>query len=121
MVRERPPRSLRSRLPLTRGRAAEGGRGSPTHHLQLELGNTASSDEFLSSRIFRSFHLRLKIILQCDSVIVFGVTRTVNQGDRPTPGSLNEAFPYLRLRIQFSKVPLAKDIPFFGVMSKPST
>jgi len=53
---ERPPRSLRSRLPLTRGRlnvynvralfspsvrgkAAEGGRGPLTHHLQLELGN----------------------------------------------------------------------------------
>src|SRR5262245_12012248 len=42
---ERPPRSLRSRLPLTRGRldlfspsvrgrAAEGGRGSLKHHLE---------------------------------------------------------------------------------------
>jgi hypothetical protein len=41
MVCERPPRSLRSRLPLTRGRAAEGGRGSLTHHLEFELGNTA--------------------------------------------------------------------------------
>jgi hypothetical protein len=57
MVCERPPRSLRSRLPLTRGRltlvnvralfspsargrAAEGGRGSLTHHLELE-GNTS--------------------------------------------------------------------------------
>src|SRR5262245_58276608 len=46
MVCERPPRSLRSRLPLTRGRmrlvsplqrrrAAEGGRGSLTHHLEF--------------------------------------------------------------------------------------
>src|SRR5262245_32948485 len=34
MVCERPPRSLRSRLPLTRGRSAEGGRGSLTHHLE---------------------------------------------------------------------------------------
>jgi hypothetical protein len=51
LLRERPPRSLRSRLPLTRGRlrrsnesfilplsvrgrAAEGGRGSLTHHLE---------------------------------------------------------------------------------------
>jgi hypothetical protein len=52
MVCERPPRSLRSRLPLTRGRlalfspsvrgrAAEGGRGSLTHHLEFEPGNTA--------------------------------------------------------------------------------
>jgi hypothetical protein len=71
MVCERPPRSLCSRLPLTRGRltppivdalspfgithidnvralfspsvrgrAAEGGRGSLTHHLEFELGNT---------------------------------------------------------------------------------
>jgi hypothetical protein len=57
MVCERPPRSLRSRLPLTRGRltpanvrdlfspsvrgrAAEGGRGSLTHHLELGLGDT---------------------------------------------------------------------------------
>jgi hypothetical protein len=31
MLCERPPRSLRSRLPLTRGIAAEGGRGSLTH------------------------------------------------------------------------------------------
>src|SRR5262245_22017856 len=30
---ERPPRSLRSRLPLTRGRAGEGGRRSLTRHL----------------------------------------------------------------------------------------
>ena len=48
MVRERPPRSLRSRLPLTRerlrvnlplvrGRAAKGGRGSLTHHLELKV------------------------------------------------------------------------------------
>src|SRR5262245_35106348 len=35
MMCERPPRSLRSRLPLTRGRIAEGGRGSVTHHLDL--------------------------------------------------------------------------------------
>jgi hypothetical protein len=34
MMCERPPRSLRSRLPLTRGRAAEGGRGSVTRHLE---------------------------------------------------------------------------------------
>ena len=51
MVCERPPRSPRSRLPLTRGRlalfspsvrgrAAEGGRGSLTHHPEFELGNT---------------------------------------------------------------------------------
>jgi hypothetical protein len=52
MVCERPPRSLRSRLPphegqisfilplRARGRAAEGGRGSLTHHLEFELGNT---------------------------------------------------------------------------------
>jgi hypothetical protein len=26
--------------PSVRGRAAEGGRGSLTHHLELELGNT---------------------------------------------------------------------------------
>ncbi len=38
MMCERPPRSLRSRLPLTRGRAAEEGRGSLTRHLELELG-----------------------------------------------------------------------------------
>src|SRR5262245_41661102 len=53
MACERPPRSLRSRLPLTRGRlrlqhgelyspppegrAAEGGRGSLTHHLLSPL------------------------------------------------------------------------------------
>src|SRR5262245_35630509 len=35
MTRERPPRSLRSRLPLTRGRAAAGGRGSLSRHLEL--------------------------------------------------------------------------------------
>jgi hypothetical protein len=54
IVFDRPPRSLRSRLPLTRGRlrckmralfspsvrgrAAEGGRGSLTRHLELEFG-----------------------------------------------------------------------------------
>jgi hypothetical protein len=49
MACERPPRSLRSHLPLTRGRlalfspsvrgrAAEGGRGSLIHHLEFELG-----------------------------------------------------------------------------------
>src|SRR5262249_60479238 len=54
MVCERPPRSLRSRLPLTRGRlalfspsvrgrAAEGGRGALTHHLEFEVGNTPFS------------------------------------------------------------------------------
>src|SRR5262245_43286128 len=54
MVCERPPRSLRSRLPLTRGRlalfspsvrgrVAEGGRGSLTHHLELGLGKLAAS------------------------------------------------------------------------------
>ena len=36
MVFERPPRSLRSRLLLVRGRAAEGGRGSPKHHLEMQ-------------------------------------------------------------------------------------
>src|SRR5262245_20193627 len=50
-VCERPPRSLRSRLPLTRGRlhilplvrgrAAEGGRGSLTHHFESELATSA--------------------------------------------------------------------------------
>jgi hypothetical protein len=57
MVCERPPRSLRSRLPhegeinacnvtalfspSARGRAAEGGRGSLRHHLELQLSNRA--------------------------------------------------------------------------------
>src|SRR5215475_1829714 len=39
MMCERPPRSLRSSLPLTRGRLAEGGRGSLTHHLELKLSS----------------------------------------------------------------------------------
>src|SRR5262245_38923184 len=34
MWRPRPARSLCSRLPLTRGRAAEGGRGSLTRHFE---------------------------------------------------------------------------------------
>src|SRR5262245_27814658 len=60
MVCERPPRSLRSRLPLTRGRiksnlplvrgrAAGGGRGSLTHHLELafpRLRNSRAYSEF---------------------------------------------------------------------------
>src|SRR5262245_40153950 len=49
MVCERPPRSLRSRLPLTRGRAAEGGRGSLTHHLESELSNSSRA----AATIFR--------------------------------------------------------------------
>jgi hypothetical protein len=38
MACERPPRSLRSRLPLTRGRAAGGGRGSLKHYLEPRFG-----------------------------------------------------------------------------------
>src|SRR5262249_32049327 len=44
MMCERPPRSLREIAlfsPSVRGRAAEGGRGSLTHHLELQLSNTA--------------------------------------------------------------------------------
>jgi hypothetical protein len=44
MMCERPPRSLRSRLPLTRGRAAEGGKGSLTRHLEFESGKTLIED-----------------------------------------------------------------------------
>jgi hypothetical protein len=46
MVCERPPREgeintckVSFILPRVRGRAAEGGRGSFTHHLELQLGN----------------------------------------------------------------------------------
>src|SRR5262249_22189797 len=51
MVCERPPRSLRSRLPLVRGRAAEGGRGSLKRHLELECLN------ILLFRILRVFSI----------------------------------------------------------------
>jgi len=40
MMCEQPPRSLRSRLPLVTGRAAEGGRGALTHHLELQKAPT---------------------------------------------------------------------------------
>src|SRR5262245_32161492 len=43
MMCERPPRSLRSRLPLTRGRLRHRRQGSLTHHLELELVNTPVS------------------------------------------------------------------------------
>src|SRR5262245_19601009 len=43
MICERPPRSLRSRLPLTRGRLRHRRQGSLTHHLELELVNTPVS------------------------------------------------------------------------------
>src|SRR5215831_17023998 len=46
MMRERTPRSLRSRLPLTRGRLnlfSEGGRGALTHHLELSKATTSTS------------------------------------------------------------------------------
>jgi hypothetical protein len=60
MACERPPRSLRSHLPLTRGRlalfspsvrgrAAEGGRGSLTHHLKFLSRGTAQDHTPMSS------------------------------------------------------------------------
>jgi hypothetical protein len=87
MVCERPPRSLRSRLPLTRGRlslfspsvrgrAAEGGRGSLTHHLELGAAERESSNlDGISSPIRWLFSEDLagQQIVQCP--LQFGLIR----------------------------------------------
>src|SRR5215510_5006167 len=68
MVRERPPRSLRSRLPLTRGRFAEGGRGhSPRSRIgggqqplrPLRGWETSNLDPFLSRECLRFLIARI--------------------------------------------------------------
>src|SRR5262245_40865088 len=76
---ERPPRSLRSRLPLTRGRFAEGGRGhSPRSRIgggqqplrPLRGWETSNLDPFLSRECLRFLIARIRMTSDADSGIV---------------------------------------------------
>src|SRR5262249_29577123 len=55
MVAERPPRSLRSRLPLVRGRAAEGGRGSLTHHPEVAQHAASGNWRAIETNLCRKY------------------------------------------------------------------